>query len=44
MCEVYRDVHKHIENRSDNEDVRRYLKWKLVSETFGDTKTPKHQL
>jgi hypothetical protein len=25
MGEVYRDVHKHIENRSDNEDARRYL-------------------
>jgi hypothetical protein len=25
MCEVYINVHKHIENRSDNEDARRYL-------------------
>ena len=25
MCEVYKDVHKHIENRSNNEDARRYL-------------------
>ena len=31
MCEVYTNVHKHIENRSDNEDARRYLKWELVS-------------
>ena len=31
MGEVYRDVHKHIENRSDNEEARRYLKWELVS-------------
>jgi len=25
MGEVYTNVHKHIENPSDNEDARRYL-------------------